>query len=218
MLPNSSNRQIPIPGIDPVREAVEHIGASGIEEGGAIFTRPEVVDFILDLAGYTENEPLDQRRVLEPSFGEGEFLIPIVRRLLRSYARRPISGQRVVGDLGDCIRTVELTQAAFRETRERLRATLVDSGLSLPDVHSLLDRWLIRGDFPLEDLLFSFDYVVGNPPYVRQELIPISSSVSTAGISELSTTAPTCIYHLLRSHCCFYRQRGRSGSSAPTAG
>ena len=169
---NSSPRQIPMSGIDPIGDAVKYLSDSGMEERGAIFTRPEVVDFILDLVGYTENEPLDQRQILEPSFGEGEFLIPITRRLLNSYTRCPHHRQRVVEDLGDCVRAVELTEVAFEETRKRLKATLLDAGLSLLDVYSILDRWLMLGNFLLEDLPASFDYVVGNPPYVRQELIP----------------------------------------------
>ena len=172
MLPNSFRRQISLPGFDPIREAVERLGASGTENRGAIFTRREVVDFILDLVNYTQDEPLDERRVLEPSFGEGDFLVPVVYRLLESYARRPAPRQGAVEVLGDCIRAVELNQAAFQKTRERLEAILSAAGLSLPEVHSLLDRWLIQGDFLLEDLPISFDYVVGNPPYVRRELIP----------------------------------------------
>jgi hypothetical protein len=35
-----------------------------------------------------------------------------------------------------------------------------------------VDRWLVQGDFLLVPLEGRFDFVVGNPPYVRQELIP----------------------------------------------
>jgi len=37
---------------------------------------------------------------------------------------------------------------------------------------ALADHWLACGDFLLADLPEDFDVVVGNPPYVRQELIP----------------------------------------------
>ncbi len=37
---------------------------------------------------------------------------------------------------------------------------------------TLSDRWLHHGDFLLAELPGTFDAVVGNPPYVRQELIP----------------------------------------------
>ena len=69
-----------------VAAAIEKLSmAAGTESRGAIFTRAEVVDFILDLAGYTQDKPLHQMRLLEPSFGSGDFLIPIVRRLLAAW-------------------------------------------------------------------------------------------------------------------------------------
>jgi hypothetical protein len=37
---------------------------------------------------------------------------------------------------------------------------------------ALASRWLSQGDFLLAPLEGQFDFVVGNPPYVRQELIP----------------------------------------------
>lgn len=37
---------------------------------------------------------------------------------------------------------------------------------------ALVDQWLIHDDFLLTQLDGQFDFVVGNPPYVRQELIP----------------------------------------------
>ena len=57
-----------------VSAAVEVLATQGgIEARGAIFTRAEVVDFILDLAGYTEDQPLYRKRLLEPSFGGRGF-------------------------------------------------------------------------------------------------------------------------------------------------
>jgi hypothetical protein len=38
--------------------------------------------------------------------------------------------------------------------------------------NQLADVWLVQGDFLLAPLEGHFDFVVGNPPYVRQELIP----------------------------------------------
>ena len=42
-----------------VAAAIEKLSmAAGTDSRGAIFTRAEVVDFILDLAGYTQDKPL----------------------------------------------------------------------------------------------------------------------------------------------------------------
>jgi hypothetical protein len=45
-------------------------------------------------------------------------------------------------------------------------------GIATKIAITLADRWLSQSDFLLTRLDSQFDYVVGNPPYVRQELIP----------------------------------------------
>ena len=70
----------------PVMAATEALATEGgLEARGAIFTRSEVVDFILDLAGYTEDQLLHEKPLLEPSFGGGDFLLPIIQRLLSAW-------------------------------------------------------------------------------------------------------------------------------------
>ena len=51
-------------------------------------------------------------------------------------------------------------------------ALLADHGLSGAAANHLLEQWLIQGDFLLASLPGAFDFVIGNPPYVRQEMIP----------------------------------------------
>ena len=156
----------------PVMAATEALATEGgLEARGAIFTRSEVVDFILDLAGYTEDQPLHEKRLLEPSFGGGDFLLPIIQRLLSAWrAARPNGTE--VDDLGDAIRAVELHHDTFRSTYAAVVALLKREGLSANAATALADRWLSQGDFLLAPLEGQFDFVVGNPPYVRPELIP----------------------------------------------
>ena len=59
-------KQASFPGMCPVEDALTMLAQSGIEERGAIFTRREVVEFILDLIGYTADQPLYAKRLLEP--------------------------------------------------------------------------------------------------------------------------------------------------------
>lgn len=155
----------------PVMAATEALATEGgLEARGAIFTRSEVVDFILDLAGYTEDQPLHEKRLLEPSFGGGDFLLPIIQRLLSAWrAARPNGTE--VDDLGDAIRAVELHHDTFRSTYAAVVALLKREGLSNAAT-ALAGRWLSQGDFLLAPLEGQFDFVVGNPPYVRPELIP----------------------------------------------
>lgn len=146
-------------------------GAEPEPSQGAIFTRPEVVEFILDLVGYTQDKPLYQKRILEPSFGKGDFLIPVLSRLLATW-KVSQSSIPVIEALGNSIRAVELHTATFQETKTVVLNLLLQAGIDEPSAITLMNRWLIQGDFLLEHLGQTFDFVVGNPPYVRQELIP----------------------------------------------
>ncbi|HYX72141.1 MAG TPA: Eco57I restriction-modification methylase domain-containing protein [Nitrososphaera sp.] len=154
-----------------VRAAVESLANAGIEERGAIYTRQEVVDFILDLIGYTPDKPLHRLSLLEPSFGKGDFLVPVIKRLLESYRKHSTSPQDVT-DLLSAIRAIELHLPTFTATRKRLEEILKNHDFNPLEVQTLLDQWLLQGDFLLIPIKHSFDYIIGNPPYVRQELIP----------------------------------------------
>ena len=155
----------------PITEAVEQLASnSGIEERGAIYTRHEVVDFILDLVGYTIDQPLAGFRLLEPSFGDGDFILPAIERLLITAQREPngLSFER----LAPAIRGVELHRETFERNRQAMRAMMIEKGVSEKDAEALRDTWLTQGDFLLCDFDQNFTHAVGNPPYVRQEIVP----------------------------------------------
>lgn len=161
-------REPSFPSLCPITEAVDAMANAGIEERGAIFTRREVVEFILDLAGYDTAAPLHTLRLLEPSFGFGDFLLPAIDRLLAAWKRSDTEPNA----LRDAIRAVELHRASFDRTHALVVQKLRSAGIGLQVAESLADQWLIQGDFLLVPISGEFDVVVGNPPYVRQELIP----------------------------------------------
>ncbi|WP_428313441.1 Eco57I restriction-modification methylase domain-containing protein [Hydrocarboniphaga sp.] len=150
-------------------KAVEALSSAGAEQRGAIFTKREVVDFLLDLAGYTIDRPLIQLRLLEPSFGAGDFLLPALDRLLTAWKRA--GSPSPYSTLSPAIRAVELHWDTFEKTRGLVIVALRGAGISQKDSESLAQDWLVYGDFLLAPLEAPFDVVIGNPPYVRQELI-----------------------------------------------
>ena len=165
-------RQSSFPDLCPVTAAVEELAnAGGVEERGAIYTRREVVDFILDLTGYSSDRPLHELKLLEPSFGDGDFLFPAIDRLLRAWKASDKTSQPLEA-LGDCIRAVELHRDTFNRTHAALIARLTGAGIGARTAAVIADRWLLHGDFLLAELPEAFDVVIGNPPYVRQEMIP----------------------------------------------
>lgn len=155
-------------GMCPITDAVNKLAQdSSSDERGAVFTRTEVVEFMLDLAGYTSDKYLHRLRLLEPSFGRGEFLLEAVKRLLAAWKA---DGQKE--PLDGCIRGVELHTETFESAKISLVALLSNEGIAKAEASRVVSCWLSCGDFLLNAIDGEFDFVVGNPPYVRQELIP----------------------------------------------
>lgn len=155
----------------PVRNAIDKLAQEGgIEARGAIFTKSEVVEFILDISGYSTEKPLCKMSALEPSFGGGDFLIPMIERLLTAWDlhesdKNPLS-------LMNAIRAVELHNESFDRTRSKVFDLLDRWKISNDSAKKLVDTWLVQDDYLITNIDQTFDFIIGNPPYVRQERIP----------------------------------------------
>lgn len=162
-----------IPGVtSDVTEAAQQFSIAGTTERGAVFTRREVVAFILDLVGYVEDLPLASKTLLEPSAGHADFLLPVVGRLLRSYLAHGGRLDKAAHALAAAIRAFEVHADSADTARSAVVAELLSFGVKKADAQTLARKWVVCADFLLAPLPDQFDFVVGNPPYVRQELIP----------------------------------------------
>lgn len=157
------------PGMNDIEASIGELAEAGIEERGAIFTKPAVVDLILDLVGYSSDRRLFDKRLLEPSFGHGSFLLPAIDRLLASWQRL---GSGKCDELLNAITAVELHRGSFNNTRTAVLQKLADAGIGNENAQSIADQWMVHSDFLLERITPGFDFVAGNPPYVRIERVP----------------------------------------------
>ena len=133
--------------------------ASGGQHGD-VFTKPCVVDYMLDMVGYTADRDLSAVSIMEPSCGEGSFLIPIICRLAASASRfgfdlneafhRNIFASDLDGE--KVLRCIERIKNAFPEIAE-------------PNLKIIVEDYLLaEHDY--------VDIIIGNPPYIRYEQIP----------------------------------------------
>jgi hypothetical protein len=133
---------------------------------GAIFTRRWVADLVLDLAGYSVEEPLHERVAVEPACGPGAFVAAMAERLVASCARHGVDLAQARG----AIVAVDIDPEAVRVSKDRVINTLVHAGVTADTARTLADAWIRQGDFlQIAPRLPVADWVVGNPPYVRIE-------------------------------------------------
>ena len=155
-----------------IKSALARLARQNDTEHGAVSTPPEVVNALLDLVGYTPDQPLHRRRLLEPAFGRGEVLLAAIERLLAAYSLAGGQASVAVHELRDAIRAIELHIASHDATARAVEARLVAAGLSERDAHRLRTAWLIRDDFLLCHLQGEFDCAVGHLPQRRLERLP----------------------------------------------
>lgn len=136
-----------------------------------VYTRTELVAHVLDSVGWVASEDLFNKRLLEPSAGDGQFLVAAVERLIASCKAN--EKQPSVDLLAGVITAFELHPLEGERARANMRDALSKAGLDATLSARLADGWLQVGDFLLSDLPSGyFSHVVGNPPYVRWSSIP----------------------------------------------
>ncbi|MEV4889678.1 Eco57I restriction-modification methylase domain-containing protein [Nonomuraea sp. NPDC055795] len=150
---------MPLP--SALEEAVEH---------GEVFTRPWVVETILDLVGYTADRDLAGMRIVEPACGAAAFLSPIVKRLSASCRTHG----RSLSEAISALEAFDLLDRNVQRSRELLITQLVSDGWEPADVEKVVHAWVNQGDYLLQSrrTTRTTDFVVGNPPYIRLEDVP----------------------------------------------
>jgi adenine-specific DNA-methyltransferase len=142
-------------------------------EAGVVYTRPWMVELVLDLAGYLPEHRLAERVALEPSAGDGAFLSAMVRRLVESCRLHGTP----LDQASKALQAFEIDPRAAEQAIAVVRATLDELGVAADTAESLARSWIKVDDFLEASLCFPIaDFVIGNPPYIRLEEIPAAKA------------------------------------------
>lgn len=132
---------------------------------GEVFTEKNAVQYILDEVGYSSSKDLRNVKILEPAAGKGAFAKEIIKRLFQSSVNYKFSFDKA---LIENVRLIELDLNAFSElvvSIDNLTELLTN------EKSDLSSQICCQSDFLTFDFKTKFDCIVGNPPYVRHELI-----------------------------------------------
>ncbi|HXJ92508.1 MAG TPA: N-6 DNA methylase [Terriglobia bacterium] len=159
---------------------------------GEYYTPVEVVDFILSECGYASDPDIMQKRILDPSCGSFTFGVRAVQPLLRAGAH--LSAQNKIDLIRNSVRgqdinpfsaflshlslvfTILDVYLAAKSTNPEYEIAPFDVGVrnsltfGVPD-SSEADLAADSKDLAPEEIE-RFHYIVGNPPFVRNERLP----------------------------------------------
>lgn len=135
------------------------------KEKGQVYTCPEVVDFMINSIGIADD--IDNVRILEPSCGEGKFVVAITNILINQNANKP-----PVSYLMGKILAVDLVSSSVNIAKAKVEKILELRGYTKTDSKKIIENWFLSTDFLLAEIESNFTHVIGNPPYVRIENVP----------------------------------------------
>ncbi|MGN0280670.1 MAG: Eco57I restriction-modification methylase domain-containing protein [Prevotella sp.] len=140
---------------------IYNLRSNGVTHGD-VFTRHEVVAYMLDLVDYIPDRDLSGVRITEPSCGNGEFIVEILSRLYASSQRFGFDFNR---SFHRCLSAYDIDSCKIQDCIERIKKRF-------PQLTTPEER-ITCGDFLLSETETA-DVVIGNPPYIRYEEIPVN--------------------------------------------
>jgi adenine-specific DNA-methyltransferase len=138
---------------------------------GQVYTPSWVVDEILDLVDYC-GESILTKRILEPACGDGAFLKEIVKRYILQSQFIGLTSEKIISGLETYIYGIELDEIEYNKCINNLNQIVNE----LVGINNL--KWKIYNQNTLHmyvHLKNQFDFIVGNPPYIRIHNLDINT-------------------------------------------
>jgi adenine-specific DNA-methyltransferase len=131
---------------------------------GQVFTPDWIVEEILDSSGFSNNN-LINKKIIDPACGDGAFLKIIVSRIIDTLLNKKYPKEKIKEYLEDYVYGIEIDEIEFNKCLSNLNH-LIENKLD----RKLNINWKIFKDNTLtkyKEYMNFFDFVVGNPPYIR---------------------------------------------------
>jgi type I restriction-modification system DNA methylase subunit len=157
-----------LPITSTLNEQALNWGASDSEKG-EVFTKPEVVRFMLKTSGIPDSILDKETHILEPSCGEGEFVVAVVKELCQQLIISNVKPS--ANSFINLISAFDISSKSIAKAKKNT-AKLLRKIFNAEETNELVDNWFKHEDFLLFPHQQLYSHVIGNPPYVRIENIP----------------------------------------------
>ncbi len=137
---------------------------------GKIYTPAFIIEKILDDAGYTGKNILG-KSILDPACGDGRFLVEMARRIIKVSPLPELKShlQKIHG--------WDIDPLAVQQARKKLDSLVEPLGIRVDwslKVQNALHQTAEPDLFNPEAESGKFDFIVGNPPYIRIQHLPLN--------------------------------------------
>jgi hypothetical protein len=131
-----------------------------------VFTPNRNVLHLLDYVEYTQD--LYGKKVAENSCGDGSILAEIVKRYIVDCLNHKLSLAKIRKGLEEDIWGAEIDKIHIGNCKSKLDIIASEYGLSNVNWN------IFEGDFLKQNIIDSFDFVIGNPPYITYKELDVT--------------------------------------------
>ena len=149
---------------------------------GQIYTPDFIVDKILDNVGYNTKQILE-KKILDPACGDGQFLIPIAKRIIKFSPIEQL--QKNLNKLNGWDIDIKAIETAKYRLDKLIEKQDIKVKWNLKCKNSILE---------LKEKIDTFDYIVGNPPYIRIQHLQKEQRIYIQQKYKFCKTGSTDIY------------------------
>lgn len=156
---------------------------------GQVYTPNFIVCKILDDIGFNSSKVLG-KKIIDPACGDGRFLAEIVKRVIEFSPENDLKKNL------ECIYGWDIDESAVTECRENLNELVKNKNINIKwniDVANSIKKYEKQGLFAA-NVIQKFDYIVGNPPYIRIQHLDIVQRQYIQNNYEFCKNGSTDIY------------------------
>ena len=128
---------------------------------GQVFTPDDIIEKILTEAGYFGD--ILNKTILEPSFGDGRFIKKILHRLITYCRFKHMSNEDIAKQIENNVYGIEIDVKTYQQAKDDILEYIYSEIGMYPDINLYCEDTLVS----YKHYSGFFDFVVGNPPYVR---------------------------------------------------
>jgi methylase of polypeptide subunit release factors len=164
---------------------------------GQVYTPDFIVNKILDDIQYNTPDILG-KKILDPACGDGRFLVEVAKRVIK-YSSKENLKQNL-----ECIHGWDIDALAIKKCLENLN-NLVQNSTSIEwntSVTNSLEKYRESDLFSLDIENSVFDFIVGNPPYIRIQHLDIEQRQYIQKNYSFCQSGSTDIYIAFYELCC----------------
>jgi adenine-specific DNA-methyltransferase len=142
-------------------------------KNGIVYTPEWVVELMLSKV--FQRRPFSPTsRVLDPACGDGAFLVPLAKSIIRWAKNEELSSRTTRDILVDAIIGRDIDESALIKCQSQLLAISREAGLRITEWNvSKADTLLASDSEVIGDKKAS--HVIGNPPYIRIQDLPVAT-------------------------------------------